>query len=226
MKGVNNITKWESVIEWFEESKYSKLTDKTKNQLKEFRRINHYISVLKSSIESREREIERLKNKILIKKEGIRKHKNRGNELYDRLVSLKKQKEIVVYYTEGTSKKKLTGDKWSNNGGVKTYKQTNIKYKFRNSSSLKTINLKPTRKETLNEIKIVCPSWYNSEGKTLLNLDWSNDSDNRIIKKKLSKLFQSCIEEIIGKNTKTVYTTDNITIKFDDIKRVLKNKRY
>ena len=93
-----------------------------------FRRINHYISVLKSSIESREREIERLKNKILIKKEGIRKHKNRGNELYDRLVSLKKQKEIVVYYTEGTSKKKLTGDKWSNNGGVKTYKQTNIKY--------------------------------------------------------------------------------------------------
>jgi hypothetical protein len=226
MKGVNNLTKWESVIEWFDDSKYSKLSEGTKNQLKEFRRINHYIKTLKESIEIRETQIQKLKTEISIKIEGVRKHKNKGNELYESLVNLKKQKEVRVYYSEGIRKKNLKGNKWSVGPELKTYTQTNIKYKLVHSKSAKTINLKPTRIETINELKSVCPSWYRKHGSELLNLKWEEKSGNSKLKRVFSELFKPCIEEIIGKKISSNKISSDFTIKFEDIKNVLKSKEF
>jgi len=224
MKGVNNLTKWESVIEWFDESNYRKLPEGTKNQLKEFRRINHYIKTLKGSIEIREKQIQKLKSEISLKVEGVRKYKNKGNELYDKLVNLKKQKEISVYYSEGKRYKNLKGNKWSNGPELKTYTQTNIKYKLVHSKSTKTINLKPTRLETIKELKSVCPSWYKKNGSELLNLKWKEKSGNSKLKRVFSELFKPCIEEIIRKKTSSNKISNDFTIKFEDIKNVLKSK--
>jgi hypothetical protein len=226
MKGVNNFTKWESVIEWFDESKYRKLSEGTKKQLNEFRRINHYITTLKNSIETREVLINKLKGEISQRVEGVRKHKNNGNKLYDKLVSLKKEKEVRVYYTEGTTKKKLKGNNWSVYGSEKIYTQTNIKYKLLHSKSMKTINLKPNRSDTINEIKSVCPSWYSKHGKVLNNLDWNDRSGNITLKRMFSDLFKTCIEEIIERNTTNQKSSIDFTIKFEDIKEVLKKKKY
>ncbi len=226
MKGLNNLTKWESVIEWFDDSKYRNLSEGTKNQLKEFRRINHYIKTLKESIEIRENQIQKLKSEILQKNEGVRKHKNKGNELYDKLVNLKKQKEISVYYSEGKRQKNLKGNKWSIGPELKTYTQTNIKYKLVHSKSTKTINLKPKRIDTINELKSVCPSWYKKHGSELLNLKWEEKSGNSKLKRVFSELFKPCIEEIIGKKTSSNKITTDFTIKFEDIKNLLKRKKF
>jgi hypothetical protein len=57
MKGVNNITKWELVIEWIDDRRYLELPEKTKDELNKFRRINNYIKKLKNSIEKHEKGI-------------------------------------------------------------------------------------------------------------------------------------------------------------------------
>jgi len=224
MKGVDNITKWESVIEWFDERKYSKLPNQIKNNLKRFRSLNHYIVTLKKSIEEREKEIQKIKNEILSKREQIRKHKLEGNSVYEKLVYLKKQNEISVYYSEGTSKKKLKGDKWSRSVSEKKYSQTNLKYRTRNTKTLKSISLKPTREETLKEIKKVFPKWFNQIGKNLIELNWENKTEGNRIKKEFIKLFQPLIEELIEKNKFKSNTKGGFSIKFEELIDLIRKK--
>lgn len=225
MRGVDNVTKWESVIEWFDERKYSKLPNQIKNDLKRFRSLNHYIVTLKKSIEEREKEIQNFKNEILTKREKIRKHKLEGNSVYEKLVYLKKQNEISVYYSEGTSKKKLKGDKWSRGVSEKTYSQTNLKYKTRNTKTLKSISLKSTREETLKEIKKVIPEWYNQVGKNILELNWENKTESNRIKKEFIFLFQPLIEELVEKNKSKSNTKGGISIKFEELIDLMRRKR-
>jgi hypothetical protein len=221
MKGVDNITKWESVVEWFDERKYSKLSEKTKSDLKRFRSINHYIKTLKKSIDDREKEISKCKNEIKIKKESIRKHKLEGNRVYEKLVYLKKQSEITVYYSEGTSKKILKGDKWSRGVSEKVYSQTNLKYKSRNTKTVKTISLKSTRTETIKEIRKVFPVWYNQVGKYLIELNWNNKVEGNRIKKEFIFLFEPIIQKLIEKNKSKYNNKGDFNIKFDQLLDIL-----
>jgi hypothetical protein len=225
MKGVDNLTKWESVIEWFDERKYSKLSEKTKSELKRFRSLNHYIQTLKKSIDVRENEISKLKGEIIKKKDSIRKHKLEGNNLFEKLVYLKKKSDITVYYSEGTSKKKLKGDKWSRGVSEKIYPQTNLKYKSRNTKTVKTISLKSTRLETLNEIKKVFPKWYNQVGKNLIELNWENRVEGNRLKNEFTLLFKPLIEELIEKNKSKSNTKGEFNIQFDKLMELLKKKK-
>jgi hypothetical protein len=195
MKGVNNITKWELVIEWIDDRRYLDLPEKTKDELKKFRRINNYINKLKNSIEKHEKEISVLKGEIEKRTTKIKRYKFVGNPLYEKLLELKKKNEVTVYYSEGIHKKKLKGNSWSRLPSVKNYSQTNLKYKINQSKISKTVNLKPTRIETLDELKKVCPNWYKTIGKELMNLDWKER--NNWIKSKFINLFKPYIIELL-----------------------------
>lgn len=223
MKGVNNLTKWEKVVEWFDDKKYNNLSEKTKSDLKNFRKINHYIKTLKNTIDEKEKEVQKLISEINKRKEKIRVHKNNGNDYYDKIVNLKKDVDITVYYSEGKRTKKLKGNNWSEYGSIKTYSQINIKYKPRNSKSMKTINIGTERGKVLNELKEVSPNWYDKTGKSLINLDWNNKSENNKIKNSFIKLFEPHIIKIISSSKNN---TENLKITFNQLKGLIKHSKY
>ena len=105
MKNVNNITKWEVVIDWIDNDKFISLTSKQKEDLKKFRSKNNYIKKLQESINEREKQLQILKTEISDRVEKIRVHKLDGIPLYEKLVELKKENQVVVYYSEGKHKK-------------------------------------------------------------------------------------------------------------------------
>ncbi len=224
MKGVNNLTKWESVIEWFDDKKYLNLSDKSKQDLKDFRKVNHYIQTLKNSIEKHQLEIEDLKKQIIQRSEKIRKHKNKGNTLYDRLVNLKDKNEISLYYSEGITTKKLKGNNWSRGISEKTYHQINIKYKSKNSKKLTTINLGTTRDKLLKEIKLISPNWYNEKGRGLVDLNWSVKTDSNRLKFVFVSLIQPLLEEILEKNKSKKDNNGVLKINWEQIKGIMKKR--
>jgi len=224
MKGVNNLTKWESVIEWFDDKKYFNLSEKSKLDLKDFRKVNHYIQTLKNSIEKSQKEIEVLKKSILDRNEKIRKHKNKGNTLYDKLVNLKDKNEISLYYSEGITTKKLKGNNWSRGVSVKTYHQINIKFKSKNSKKLTTINLGTTREKLLKEIKSISPNWYSEKGKQLNDLNWSVKSDSNRIKSVFVSLLLPLLEDILEGNKSKKLTSGELKINWEQIKGVMNKK--
>ena len=225
MKNVNNITKWEVVIDWIDNDKFLSLTSKQKNDLIEFRRKNNYIKKLQESINEKEKQLQKLKTEISDRVEKIRVHKVKGIPLYEKLVELKKENEVVVYYSEGKHKKQLKGNWTKIQGGIKEYPQTNLKYKSRYTSNPKSVNLKPTREETLNIIKDLCPKWYSENGEKLLKSDYNILKERDYVKKKMINFFQPLIEELLKRNSSKKKLTPDYRIKFEDLKQLMKEKK-
>lgn len=225
MKNVNNITKWEVVIDWIDNDKFLSLSKKQKEELKEFRRKNNYIKKLQSSINLRELELQKLKNEISKRVEKIRIHKLEGIPLYEKLVELKKENEVVVYYSEGIHKKQLKGNWTRTTGEIKEYPQTNLKYKSKYTRNPKSVNLKPTRKETINIVKDLCPKWYNEHGEKIIKSDYSKPKERDYIKSKMIRLFQPLIEELLVRNSSKKKPTLDYRIKFEDLIQLMKEKK-
>ncbi len=224
MKNVNNITKWEVVIDWIDNDKFISLTSKQKEDLKKFRSKNNYIKKLQESINEREKQLQILKTEISDRVEKIRVHKLDGIPLYEKLVELKKENQVVVYYSEGKHKKKLKGNWTKILGGIKEYPQTNLKYKSRYTRNPKSVNLKPTRKETISVIKELCPRWYNEHGEKLLKSDYGIPKERDYVKNKMINLFQPLIEELLIRNSSKKKSKLDYRIKFEDLKQLLKEK--
>ena len=224
MKNINNITKWEVVIDWIDNDKFISLTSKQKEELKEFRRRNNYIKKLQESINEREKQLQVLKTEINERVEKIRVHKLKGIPLYEKLVELKKEKEVVVYYSEGKHKKQLKGNWTKIKGEVKEYPQTNLKYKSRYTRNPKSVNLKPTREQTINVIKDLCPKWYKDHGEKVLKSDYSIPKERDYVRNKMINLFQPLIEELQIRNSSKKKSKLDYRIKFEDLKQLMKEK--
>jgi hypothetical protein len=224
MKKVNNKTKWDVVIDWIDNDRFLSLSKRQQEELKEFRKRNNYIKKLQESIDEREKELQKLKTEINERVEKIRVHKLKGIPLYEKLVELKKENEVVVYYSEGKHKKQLKGN-WKKKGGTKEYPQTNLKYKSRYTSNPKSINLKPTREETINTIKELCPKWYKENGEKVLKSDYYIPSEREFVKRKMILLFEPLIKELLQRNSSKKNSTLDYKIRFDEIKNLMKEKK-
>jgi hypothetical protein len=183
-KGKSN---WELVIEWFDDDKYNDLPQKDKEILKRFRNITGYITKLNTTIERDKKKVVKLQKEVRERQDKIRRHKNEGKKLYSRVEYLKKKHHIDIYYSEGVqtrySKRKKKDVQ---------YNISNLKIKSQFTNNIKTISLKPTRRDTINYLKPHFHEWVNS-------LDMSRVIRSRIyFGRQITEFLRPTIERIFN----------------------------
>lgn len=210
-------SKWGLVIQYLENDEYKSLSKVQTDELLRLRSLKGYVDVLNQTVERDLKKLQKLQKEIKERKEKIKSHIMEGKPIYERLEHLKNQHEIIVYYTEGfRTKEKVEGGQ---NGRVREvknrvevkYPQINLKYRSVHISNTKTVNLKPTRGQILDELKLVCPEWYNTVGKGLRNANHKKLDD---VKGEFVKLFSPILRELITENSKKINDKEfSITFK-------------
>lgn len=210
-------SKWGMVIQYLENDEYKSLSKVQTDELLRLRSLKGYVDVLNQTVEKDLKKLQKLQKEIKERKEKIKSHIMEGKPIYERLEHLKNQHEIIVYYTEGyRTKEKVEGGQ---NGRVREvknrvevkYPQINLKYRSVHISNTKTVNLKPTRGQILDELKLVCPEWYNRVGKELRNVNHKKLDD---VKGEFVKLFSPILRELITENSKKINDKEfSITFK-------------
>jgi hypothetical protein len=217
-----NESKWGMVIQYLENDEYLNLSSRQTEDLLELRSLKVYVDKLNQSIDRDSKIVQRLQKNIKERKEKIRNHKLKGKPLFERLEHLKNEHQIVVYYTEGVHKRKkidvgeerLIKDKKT----VEVeYKQINLKYRSIHLTSSKSVYLKPRRNEILDDLKLICPNWYESVGKSL-RVD-GKDSKIQRARDEFVNLFSPVLRELI-----TIHSKEIIQSKFSITYKVLLEK--
>jgi hypothetical protein len=210
-------SKWGMVIQYLENYEYLNLNSKQKEDLLELRSLKVYVDKLNQSVEKDLKMVQKLQKSIKERKEKIRIHTLNGKPLFERLEHLKNEHQIVVYYTEGVHKRKKVED--GQNGLVREvknkvdveYKQINLKYRSIHLSKTKTVYLKPRRSEILDDLKEICPNWYERVGE---KLRVGKDSKIEKVRIELVELFTPILKELITTHSKEINNKDfSITYK-------------
>ena len=210
-------SKWGMVIQNLENDEYLNLNSRQLEDLLELRSLKVYVDKLNKSVEKDLKLVQKLQKSIRERKEKIRIHRMNGKPLFERLEHLKNEHQIVVYYTEGVHKRKKIED--GQNGLVREvknkvdveYKQINLKYRSIHLSKTKTVHLKPRRSEILNDLKEICPNWYERVGE---KLRVGKDSKIEKVRIELVELFSPILKELITIHSKEINNKDfSITYK-------------
>lgn len=205
------------VIQYLENDEYLNLNSKQKEDLLELRSLKVYVDKLNQSVEKDLKMVQKLQKSIKERKEKIRIHTLNGKPLFERLEHLKNEHQIVVYYTEGFKKKEKNEN--GQNGLILQkkkkvdveYKQINLKYRSIHLSKTKTVHLKPRRSEILNDLKEICPNWYERVGE---KLRVGKDSKIEKVRIELVELFTPILKELITTHSKEINNKDfSITYK-------------
>ena len=210
-------SKWGMVIQYLENDEYLNLNSRQNDDLLKLRSLKNYVDVLNDTIERDSKIVQKLQKEIKERREKIRIHTMNGKPLFERLEHLKNEHQIVVYYTEGVHKRKKVED--GQNGLVREvkdtvdveYKQINLKYRSIHLSKTKTVYLKPRRSEILDDLKEVCPNWYERVGE---KLRVGKDSKIEKVRIELVELFSPILKELITIHSKEINNKDfSITYK-------------
>ncbi len=226
MKMKKKDSKWGMVIQYLENDEYNSLSKVQNDEFLRLRSLKGYVDTLNESIDRDVKKLKKLQREIKERKEKIKSHVMEGKPIYERLEHLKNQHEIVVYYTEGFRKKEKIEE--GQNGRVREvknrievkYPQINLKYRSVHISNTKTVNLKPTRGQILDELKLVCPDWYQRVGEGLRNAKHKKLED---VKGEFVKLFSPILRELITENSKKINDKE-FSITFKLILEKLKGK--
>ena len=200
-------SKWGMVIQYLEKDEYLNLNSRQKDDLLELRSLKVYVDDLNDTIEKDSKIVQKLQKEIKERREKIRIHTKNGKPLFERLEHLKNEHQIVVYYTEGFKKKEKNED--GQNGLILQkkkkvdveYKQINLKYRSIHLSKTKTVHLKPRRSEILNDLKVICPNWYERVGE---KLRVGKDSKIEKVRIELVELFSPILKELITIHSKEI----------------------
>lgn len=200
-------SKWGMVIQNLENDEYLNLNSRQLEDLLELRSLKVYVDKLNKSVEKDLKLVQKLQKSIRERKEKIRIHRMNGKPLFERLEHLKNEHQIVVYYTEGVHKRKKIED--GQNGLVREvknkvdveYKQINLKYRSIHLSKTKTVHLKPRRSEILDDLKVICPNWYERVGE---KLRVGKDSKIEKVRIELVELFSPILKELITIHSKEI----------------------
>lgn len=210
-------SKWGMVIQYLENDEYLNLNSRQNDDLLKLRSLKHYVDDLNDTIERDSKIVQKLQKEIKERREKIRIHTMNGKPLFERLEHLKNEHQIVVYYTEGVHKRKKVED--GQNGLVREvkdtvdveYKQINLKYRSIHLSKTKTVYLKPRRSEILDDLKVICPNWYERVGE---KLRVGKDSKIEKVRIELVELFTPILKELITTHSKEINNKDfSITYK-------------
>jgi hypothetical protein len=210
-------SKWGMVIQYLDNDEFKSLSKVQTDEFLRLRSLKGYVDSLNESIDSDMKKLKKLQKEIKERKEKIKSHKMEGKPIYERLEHLKNQREIVVYYTEGFRTKEKIED--GQNGSTRViknmvkvkYPQINLKYRSVHISNTKTVNLKPTRGQILDELKLVCPDWYQRVGEGLRN---SKHKKIEEVKGEFVNLFSPILRELITENSKKINDKEfSITFK-------------
>ena len=187
------LSKWDLIIEWFDDEKYDNLSEKEQDILHEFRRKNTYINKLNRSIDRDVKIISQLQKNIRKRRKKIRIHKLRGKKLYSEVEYLKNKHFIDIYYCEGIQKKPYTRTiKGVESTTYNQYQISNLKIKTKYLNRQRTISLKSTRNETLKVLKSHFPEWINT-------LDESKMKNNKnYFRNHLIEFFKPTLEKIVN----------------------------
>lgn len=195
------------VIQFLEEDELLKMSEVQKRELFRLGNLKGYVDELNKSIDRDLKILQKLQKGIKERREKIRLHKLEGKPLYERLEYLKNQHEIVVYYTEGVHRRTKIAE--GQNGRfvemkkkVETeYKQINLKYRSIHLSKTKTVYLKPRRSQILDDLKLICPNWYEKVGAGLRSL---KDSKIEKVRNGFVDLFTPVLRELITEKGKEI----------------------
>jgi hypothetical protein len=210
-------SKWGMVIQYLENDEYLNLNSRQNDDLLKLRSLKHYVDDLNDTIERDSKIVQKLQKEIKERREKIRIHTMNGKPLFERLEHLKNEHQIVVYYTEGVHKRKKVED--GQNGLVREvkdtvdveYKQINLKYRSIHLSKTKTVYLKPRRSEILDDLKVICPNWYERVGE---KLRVGKDSKIEKVRIELVELFTPILKELITTHSMEINNKDfSITYK-------------
>jgi hypothetical protein len=210
-------SKWGMVIQYLDNDEYLNLNSRQKEDLLELRSLKVYVDKLNQSVEKDLKMVQKLQKSIKERREKIRIHTLNGKPLFERLEHFKNEHQIVVYYTEGVHKRKKIEE--GQNGLVREvknkvdveYKQINLKYRSIHLSKTKTVYLKPRRSEILDDLKEVCPNWYERVGE---KLRVGKDSKIEKVRIELVELFSPILKELITIHSKDINNKDfSITYK-------------
>ena len=187
------MSKWDLIIEWFDDEKYQNLSENEREILLEFRRKNLYINKLFKSIDRDLKIVVQLQKSIRKRRDKIRIHKLQGKKLYSEIEYLKIKHFIDIYYCEGIQKKSYT----RMIQGVKntTYSQyhiSNLKIKTKYLNRQRTISLKSTRNETLKVLKSHFPEWVNTLDETKMK------NNKNYFRNHLIEFFKPTLEKIVN----------------------------
>ena len=210
-------SKWGMVIQYLEKDEYSSLNTRQNDDLLELRSLKGYVDKLNQSVEKDLKIVQKLQKSIKERREKIRIHTMKGKPLFERLEHLKNEHQIVVYYTEGVHKRKKI-EEGQNRLILEVkkkvdveYKQINLKYRSIHLSKTKTVYLKPRRSEILDDLKEICPNWYERVGK---GLRVGKDSKIEKVRIELVELFTPILKELITTHSKEINNKDfSITYK-------------
>jgi hypothetical protein len=199
--------KWGMVIQYLENDEYLNLNSRQKEDLLELRSLKVYVDKLNQSVEKDLKLVQKLQKSIKERKEKIRIHTLNGKPIFERLEHLKNEHQIIVYYTEGVHKRKKI--EVGQNGLVREvknkvdveYKQINLKYRSIHLSKTKTVYLKPRRSEILDDLKEICPNWYEKVGE---KLRVGKDSKIEKVRIELVELFSPILKELITTHSKEI----------------------
>lgn len=200
-------SKWGMVIQYLEKEDYFNLNSRQIEDLLELRSLKVYVDKLNKSVERDLKLVQKLQKSIKERKEKIRIHTLNGKPIFERLEHLKNEHQIIVYYTEGVHKRKK--NKEGQNKSVLEvkkkveveYKQINLKYRSIHLSKTKTVYLKPRRSEILDDLKEICPNWYERVGE---KLRVGKDSRIEKVRIELVELFSPILKELINTHSKDI----------------------
>jgi hypothetical protein len=210
-------SKWGMVIQYLEKDEYLKLNSRQKEDLLELRSLKVYVDKLNQTLDKDLKMVQKLQKSIKERKEKIRTHILKGKPLFERLEHIKNEHQIVVYYTEGVHKRKKI-EEGQNRLILEVkkkvdveYKQINLKYRSIHLSKTKTVYLKPRRSEILDDLKVICPKWYERVGE---KLRVGKDSKIEKVRIELVELFTPILKELITIHSKEINNKDfSITYK-------------
>lgn len=221
-----NESKWGMVIQYLEKDEYLSMNKIQTEEFLELRSLKVYVDKLNNTIEKDLKMLQKLQKGIKERKEKVRVYKLKGKPLFERLEHLKNQHEIVVYYTEGVHKRKKVEE--GQNGRLIEmkkdinieYKQINLKYRSIHLSKTKTVYLKPRRSEILDDLKMVCPNWYERVGE---KLRVGKNSKIEKVRIELVELFSPILKELITTHSKEI-NNKGFSITYKVLLEKLKDK--